>query len=284
MDMVPDLDISLLKSFVAVVDTGSLTAAGRRVGRSQPAITHQLKRLEAAVGRTLFIENKRALTPDGEILLGYARKLINMNEEIRSRFSMPGLAGHVILGIPDLYAVYLLPQLLARFARAHPDVEIEMRCMRSIYLEEALARQEIDIALLTVQPHFIEPVVVRREPLVWVASPDAYPEQGRVLPLALLPAGSVIRQFMMDGLTSHGLSWTTAATSESIAGLKAAVLAGLAVSAFPACAATGDLRRLTLKDGLPPLSPVQLVLQQRPEGITAPANNLARYIATELNA
>lgn len=280
--MIPDLDIPLLKTFVAVVETGSLTIAGRRVGRSQPAITHQIKRLEEALGRALFTSNRRALTKDGEILLSYARKLINLNEEARSRFSTPGLAGHVVLGTPDLYAAYLLPQILNRFARAHPDVEIELRCMRSVHLHEALLRDEIDIALLTSQPQFVEPQVVRQEPLVWVVSPEAQPEQNRPVPLALLPSGSVIRQNAIEALTTAGLAWSNMSISESIAGLKAAVLAGLAVSVFPKCAATGEFRRLGQRDGFPALPAVDLVLLQRPEGVQASAANLAGYIAAAL--
>jgi DNA-binding transcriptional LysR family regulator len=280
--MIPDLDISLLKTFVAVVDTGSLTAAGKRVGRSQPAITHQLKRLENALRLTLFSANRRSLTRDGEILLAYARKLVNLNEEVRSRFSAPGLAGHVALGTPDLYAAHLLPQILGRFARAHPDVEIELRCMRSVHLHEALLREEIDIALLTCQPNFIEPQIVRQEPLVWCASPDARPEQNRLVPLALFPPGSVLRQRGIDALTAAGYSWSVVSVSESVAGLKAAVLAGLAITVLPKCSATSELRPLTHRDGFPPLAPVDLVLEQRAQGIQAPAMNLAKYIAAEL--
>jgi DNA-binding transcriptional LysR family regulator len=280
--MIPDLDISLLKTFVAVVDTGSLTAAGKRVGRSQPAITHQLKRLESSLRLTLFSDNKRSLTPDGEILLAYARKLVNLNEEVRSRFSTPGLAGHVALGTPDLYAAHLLPHILGRFARAHPDVEIELRCMRSVHLHDALLRGELDIALLTSQPNFVDPHVVREEPLVWCASPDIVPELTRFVPLALFPPGSVLRQRGFDALTAAGLSWSVVSVSESVAGLKAAVLAGLAVTVLPKCSATSELRLLTSRDGFPPMAPIQLVLQQRAEGIQEPAANLARYIAAEL--
>jgi DNA-binding transcriptional LysR family regulator len=280
--MIPDLDLTLLKTFVAVVDTGSLTAAAKRVGRSQPAITHQLKRLESGLNRQLFTSNRRTLTRDGEILLGYARKLINLNEELRSRFSAPGLAGHVTIGIPDLYAAFLLPQILGRFARAHPGVEIELRCMRSIHLYDALLKNEIDIAVLTSQPFFVEPEVVRLEPLVWVASPDAYPEQNVRVPLALLPPGSVLRQRAIDALTAAGISWTIVSMSESISGIKAAILAGLAISVLPKCSVNGELRVLTTRDGFPQLGPVELVVQQRVDGVQAPAATLAKFIATEL--
>jgi DNA-binding transcriptional LysR family regulator len=280
--MIPDIDVALLKTFVAVVDSGSLTAAAKRVGRSQPAVTHQLKRLEQALNRALFSDNKRSLTRDGEILLGYARKLIGLNEEIRSRFSSPGLAGHVTLGTPDLYAAYLLPQILGRFARAHPDVEIELRCMRSVHLHEALMRDEIDIALMTAQPAFIEPQIVRQEPLVWVGPPDARPEQNARVPLALLPPGSVLRQRAIDALAAAGRSWTVVSISESRSGLKAAILAGLAVTVLPKCSAGSEMRRLAARDGFPPLAPVDLVIQQRAGSIETPAATLAKFIAAEL--
>jgi DNA-binding transcriptional LysR family regulator len=125
----PDLDLALLRTFVAIVDTGGLTAAGKRVGRTQPAITHQVARLEERIGRQLFASDRRhiALTNDGEILLEYARAMIRLNNEVYNRLSNRHLAGQVTLGTPDLYAAYLLPGVLGSFSRAHPDVEIQFR-------------------------------------------------------------------------------------------------------------------------------------------------------------
>src|SRR5258707_15006122 len=116
--------MALLRTFVAIVDTGGLTSAGKKVGRTQPAITHQIKRLENAVGRTLFGVNRRqlSLTPDGEVLLEFARTMLRVNDEARGRFSTPGIAGHVTLGTPDLYAAYILPEVLQNFSQAHPKV------------------------------------------------------------------------------------------------------------------------------------------------------------------
>ena len=166
-----DLDIALLRTFVAIVDTGGLTSAGRKVGRTQPAITHQISRLEDLTGRTLFEDNRRklSLTHDGEVLLEFARAMLRINDEARGRFSTPDIAGHVTLGTPDLYAPYILPEVLESFSRSHPNVEIQLRCTRSIHLHAALERNEIDIALMTNQPEFRRGELVRREPLVWVA-------------------------------------------------------------------------------------------------------------------
>ena len=104
-----DLDIALLRTFVAIVDTGGLTSAGRKVGRTQPAITHQISRLEDLTGRTLFEDNRRklSLTHDGEVLLEFARAMLRINDEARGRFSTPDIAGHVTLGNPgSLRPVY----------------------------------------------------------------------------------------------------------------------------------------------------------------------------------
>ena len=142
--MIPDLEIPLLRTFVAVHDTGSITLAGKQVGRTQPAITHQMHRLERALGRPLFDGERRhgALTRDGEVLLAYARKLLSLNDEIRDRFEGPDIAGRVRLGVPDLYAAFLLPAVLAGFARVYPQVEIELRCSRSVQLRAAVARHD----------------------------------------------------------------------------------------------------------------------------------------------
>ena len=147
--MIPDLDLSLLKTFAAIVDEGGLTAAGKVVGRTQPAITHQLRRLERLVGHKLIVVGRRslALTHNGEILLGYARNILRLNDEARARISAPDVEGRVVLGVPDLYAS-LLPDILRSFSQAYPRIEVELRFTRSIHLHAALKRKEIDLALV----------------------------------------------------------------------------------------------------------------------------------------
>ncbi|MBK3403597.1 LysR family transcriptional regulator [Methylorubrum populi] len=278
--MIPDLEIPLLRTFVAVVETGSITLAGKQVGRTQPAITHQIQRLERSLGKPLFQSDRRhlTLTREGEMLLGYARTLLGLNDEIRGRFEAPDIAGHVRLGVPDLYAAFLLPSVLSGFSRAYPQVEIELRCSRSVNLHAALQHEEIDIALMTRQPEFGKGFVVREEPLVWVAAREYAVAAEGALPLALLPVGSVYRQYALDALGQVGRPWCVAAVSDSIAGLQAAVYAGLAVSAFPLCAVGPHVRRLGRADGLPELPNLEIVLQRKPSGIAAAAEHLAEYM------
>ena len=279
-----DLDIALLRTFVAIVDTGGLTSAGRKVGRTQPAITHQIRRLEDLIGRTLFDDNRRklSLTHDGEVLLEFARAMLRLNDEARDRFSAPDIAGHVTLGTPDLYASYILPEVLENFSRSHPNVEIELRCTRSIHLHAALERDEIDIALMTNQPEFRRGQLIRREPLVWVAGVGSSPELRKPLPLAVLPQGSVYRHLALEALGSAGQQWSIRSVCDSIAGLQAAVFAGLAVSVFPRCAIVPNVRCLDETDGLPKLPPVELVMHRKSQGISDAAEQLAQYIAREL--
>jgi DNA-binding transcriptional LysR family regulator len=285
MDMVPDLEIPLLRTFIAVNDTGSITLAGRQVGRTQPAVTHQMQRLEKALGKRLFEGDRRsvALTREGEMLLGYARTLLELNDDIRDRFQAPDVAGHVRLGVPDLYASFLLPLVLSCFSRAYPHVEIEMRCSRSVHLHAALARDEIDIALMTRQVEFGGGQVVREEALIWVAAHDAPVESRTTLPLALLPVGSIYRQHAIEALGHAGRPWTIAAVCDSIAGLQAAVYAGLAVSIFPLCALSSHVRRLGPAEGLPDLPRLDIVLQRKPTGISPAAEHLAQYMIAELH-
>jgi DNA-binding transcriptional LysR family regulator len=279
-----DLDIALLRTFVAIVDTGGLTSAGKKVGRTQPAITHQIQRLEDQIGRTLFDDNRRklSLTHDGEVLLEFARAMLRLNDEARARFSTPDIAGHVTLGTPDLYASYILPEVLESFSHAHPNVEIELRCTRSVHLHAALERNELDIALMTNQPEFRRGELVRREPIEWVSGVGSSPELRNPLPLAVLPQGSVYRQHALEALGAAGKQWSIRSVSDSIAGLQAAVFAGLAVSVFPRCAIVPKVRCLGEADGLPPLTPVELVMHRKSQGISNAAEQLAQYVTREL--
>lgn len=282
--MRPEIDLSLLRTFVAIVETGGLTSAGRLVGRTQPAISHQAKRLEDAIGRPLFGPDKRrvTLTRDGEILLDYARSMLRLNDEMIASFASPGIEGRVTLGTPDLYAAYLLPSILGSFSKAYPGVEIELRCQRSIFLLTALKAEELDLAILTRQPDLKSGEVVRREPLVWVTGPMARPEEDAVLPLAVLPPGSVYRHCALEALGRQKRRWAITSISDSIAGLQAAVYAGLAVTVLPRCAVSPAMRTLGSGEGMPGLPTIDLVMVGGRKRLSAAGEHLARYIAERL--
>lgn len=286
MTMNPEFDLSLLRTFLAIVETGGLTSAGKLVGRTQPAISHQVKRLEETVGHPLFGADKRhlTLTREGEVLLGYARTMLQLNDEAHARFTSPEVEGRVTLGTPDLYAAYLLPGILGSFSRAYPDIEIELRCQRSALLLSALKSEELDLVIITRQDDHKAGQIVRREPLVWVASGNARPESEAALPLAVLSHESVYRQRALEALAAKKRRWAIAATSDSIAGLQAAVYAGLAVTVLPHCAVSPAMRCLGPAEGLPSLPAIDLVMVPRRKKLSPAAEHLAEYISQRLES
>lgn len=260
-----DLDLTLLRSFIAVVEQQSITAAARYVGRTQSAVSQQLQRLEDVVGRPLLSRCGRSivLTPDGELLLQYARAMLQLNDEAHSRLAASEIKGHVRFGMPDLYAAYLLPDVLASFARAYPRVEIELHCAMSARLLEQLELGALDLALVTGRPNARRGEIVRREPLVWVASDRARPEEQETLPLAMLPVGALYRETALAALAQTRRAWRVVCVSESIAGIQAAVFAGLAASIVARCAVVAGMRILTPNGRLPELPGVDLELHYR---------------------
>jgi DNA-binding transcriptional LysR family regulator len=281
--MIPDLDLLLLKSFVAVVDTRSVTAAGKRIGRTQSAVTQQLQKLEHAVGKELFGRDRRrlVLTQDGELLLQYARAILRLNDEARARLATPEIKGRVRFGTPDLYAAYLLPSVLASFARAYPRVDIELRCALSVSLHAALAQDELDLALVTGRPSDQGGQFVRREQLVWVAAPDARPEEEEIVPLAMLPPGALYRNLALEALDG-ARKWRIVCTSESIAGLQAAVFAGLAVSVVSRCAVVPGMRILSASEAMPELPTINLMLHRGANSNLPAVARLADYVVEKI--
>jgi DNA-binding transcriptional LysR family regulator len=149
--MIPNLDIDLLKTFLAISDAGSFTRAAEEVNKTQSAVSMQMKRLEELLGRPLFVRDGRAsrFTPDGERLVEYARRLVSLNDEAVSTFKRPELTGTVRFGTPDDYADRFLPEILARFARTHPLVTVNVDCHETAALFERTRRGELDLSLVT---------------------------------------------------------------------------------------------------------------------------------------
>ncbi|HQD57952.1 MAG TPA: LysR family transcriptional regulator, partial [Candidatus Competibacteraceae bacterium] len=162
--MSPQLDPDLLRTFVAIVDGGGFTQAAKQVHRTQSAVSMQVRRLESELSRTLFQREGRSarLTPDGEALLGYARRLLKLHDEAVSVLSCPDLSGLVRIGTPDDYVDRFLPEILARFARAFPRVQVEVNCEPSVNLRRMLAEHRLDLALITCTPGAETGEILRR--------------------------------------------------------------------------------------------------------------------------
>ena len=281
-----DLDLSLLRTFAAIVDEGSLTAAGKKIGRTQPAVTHQLRRLEDLVGCKLIDLRRRQslLTRDGELLLQYAREMLRINDQARARFSNAGVEGKVIFGTPDLYAQFMLPHVLQSFTATYPKVEIELRSTRSIHLHEALDRGELDVALVSRLPDYKGGQFIQRQSLVWAVGAKSLLEREEILPLALLPPGSISRQLALNVLNKARRPWRIVAVSDGVSGLLAAIYAGVAVAVLPQCAVSSQMRLLGRREHMPALPAVDLMMYQKSNGIAPAALQLMAHILQHLGA
>jgi len=229
-----NLDLDLLRSFVAVADSGSFTAAGELVARTQAAVSMQIKRLEDAVGRRIFERTSRsiALTPAGETLLGYARRMLELNDESVRRVAEPPVAGSIRLGITEYFVPTELPRFLARFAAAYPGVELQVRMGLSKDLREAMAGGSLDAVIARLGPRERAGALWKEDQL-WVARSDFAPARGTVLPLALLPSPCVLREHALDAMKRQRRPFSVAFTGSSMASVQAAVSAGLGVSIVP---------------------------------------------------
>lgn len=277
-------DIRSLRAFVAVIETGSVTEAARRLGRTQPAITLQIRRLEESTGRYFFEPGARRplLTRDGEVLLSYARSILRTHDELWGRMQPQAPQGRVVLGTPDLYAAYLLPQILTSFRGAYPDVEVDLRCALSRNLMGALDAMEIDIALITGMPGIRAGEFIRKEQLVWVCGQTHAPYRETPLPLALLPPGNIYRDAALEALDRAGRPWRMACVSESISGLQAAVFAGFAVSVVTKSALVPGMQVIGSAEEFPELPEVDLIMHRGPGRPSLEASCLADFVIESL--
>lgn len=275
------LDTDQLRTFIAIADTGSFTRAGGEVHKTQSAVSMQMKRLEEMVAKKLFARDGRnsRLTADGELLLDYARRIIRLSDEALSIFLEPEQAGLVRLGTPNDYADHFLPETLARFARTHPRIQVEVRCDDSDILTAKAKTGEIDLAIITCAPDVPHGEIVRREKLVWVTSARHCTHEEPVVPLALSNVGCSWRQLALDALDEKGRAYRLAYTSPNSAAIAAAVLSGLAVAAIPEMVIRRDMRMLSPEDGYPELGSFDIGLVRTPGNGTAAARALADHIA-----
>ena len=281
--MKTDLDIDLLRSFVAVAETRHFTRAAERLDCVQSAVSMQIKRLEEGLGARLFERTRRAvkLTGDGERLLRDARRILRINEEVLASFGRQRVAGRVRLGATDTSMGYL-PPILAHFAETYPLVELDVRCGRSWDALDDLEAGEVDLAFVT-QPCGREAgQIVRREPLVWAVARTAVADEQDPLPLAIFATGCVYREAALAALDGVGRRWRHAYASPSRDGLMAAVTAGLAITMMPRSLVGPDLRVVGAKSGLPPLPEIEIFLHRPPGDLAPPVATLAEVIVEVL--
>lgn len=274
------LDLDLLRSFVAIADHGSLRAAAERVGRSQSAVSMQMQKLEQAVGRALFVRRGRGLafTADGHLLLDHARRLLQVHAEALAVFDDNPLEGDVRIGAPDDYASTFLPRILARFAETHPLVRVELVCEPSEQLIARIARGSVDLALVTRGTGEPDGELLHREPVVWVGSTRHEVHLRDPLPIACFASSCCFRQAATERLAAIGRRFRIAYTSMSIAGIYAALDAGLAVAPVTRNTLRPGFRVLGEQEGLPPLPDAEILLLRGGERSTVLVDRLQAHI------
>ncbi len=254
-----NLDMDVLRTFVLGMDGGSFALAAQRVGRSQAAVSLQLRKLEEQTGHTLFRRQGRglALTPAGETLLSYARRILSLNDDALAALDGAAVAGTVRLGLVQDFAERRLPAVLGRFARTHPAVRIEVAIDRGPALVRALDSGGLDLALLwgeaAALPH-ARPL--GRPAVAWLAAEGWEPPDGP-LPLLVIEQPCAFRAAAVAALDRAGIPWRVAVTSPSLSGLWAAAQAGLGVTPRVTDGAPAGVAPVV---GLPPLPPMPLAL------------------------
>lgn len=279
------IDPELLRTLVAVVECGGFSQAAGRLLRGQSAVSLQIKRLEDQLGTRLLDRSARRiqLTAEGELIIGHARRILSMHEELIARAREPELSGVVRLGAPEDFATSRLPRILASFVRSHPKVALEVTCQLTL---ELLARFEaggLDIALVKREPtSAVEGTRVWREQLVWVADEPELPRRDDALPLVCSPLPCVYRGRATSALDAARRPWRIAYSCGSLAGNHAAVRAGLGVTVLPKDMVPHDLFVLDEESAaLPRLLDTEVALVSAPT-LSAPAQRLRDFVIREL--
>jgi DNA-binding transcriptional LysR family regulator len=279
------LDSDQLKTFIAIVETGSFTRAAEVVHKTQSAVSMQMKRLEERLGKPIFARDGRAskLTEDGERLLDYAQRIVKLNAEAVNTIANTALSGRVRLGVPDDYADRYLPEIMARFSRSHPEVELTVLCEPTAQLVSLIDVGELDLAIITHYDARRPTEVIRRERLLWVSSNRHSTHHEVPLPLALGSATCSWRKVAVERLQSSGRAHRILYTSRNAGAIAAAVLSGLAVSVFPESGLRPGMRVLGQAENFPPLPAFDIGLLRNRHETSALSDALANHIVQGLD-
>src|SRR5687767_4164806 len=279
-----DLDSDLLRCFVAVADARGFTAAGEMIGLTQSGISVRIRNLEDRLGRRLFDRTSRQvnLTEDGEVLLSYARRMVDLNDEAIGRLTGGQTQGRLRVGLADYVTPRLVPQLLGRFNRLYPGITMEMRTGLSMDLLPGYEQGELDVVIAGRGMVFKDGGLLYRDALVWAAAPGFQLRLDRPVPLATLPPHCTHRGISLEALDRAGIPWQIVYMSSSTAGLQAAVQGGLGIAMVPKSAVIPELRILGEEQGLPPLPDFEIEIFVRDKAPTPSCHAFVEFMTEEL--
>lgn len=282
-----DLDLSLLRAFLAVLETGSITSAARLLNRTQAAVSLQVKRLEESLGQLLFDrDHKRlTLTPFGEQLIGHARRLVAMNDSVLEQMTTPAFEGEVRLGIPvDIIPTYAAP-ILRRFNARWPSVRVSLVASNSHDLVEDLDGGRIDLALTTdLERGGAGVETLATDDLVWVGVPGGSAHRRTPLPIAIGGRSCRFRPVVLEELRKAGIGWRVVLEVANQDAVNATVAAGISVAVLLRETVPPGLEALPAALELPALPTFALNLRLPRTGASETAEELARHIRAEFAA
>ena len=274
-----NLDLDLIRTFVTVADSGSMTVAANRLHLTQGAVSQQVKRLEDVLDCLLFVRKTRKLelTRQGEQFLVKARQLMRLNDEIWGDLTGQSLSGSLRVGVPYDLVTPLAPAMKA-FAETHPQVEISLVCGASPELREALDGGRVDVSLAEFLASEAEGEVIRVEPLVWVTGRDSDAWRKRPLPLSMVDERCAFRPVVLGALADEGILWRTVFESGNIEATAATVRAGLAITAWLVSTVPADLETLAPRAAGLPALPSFAICLLLPKSVQPAALEFARCV------
>ncbi len=265
MNISPDpkpLDPVLLQSFLKVCETLSFTEAARQLGLRQSSVSQHVARLEKRLGRRLLARDTHEVrpTPDGDAILPFARQALEAGQRIERHLAGSTLRGRLRLGVSEDFAYTALPEILAAFAMQHHAVDLELTVGLSGLLYEHYDAGDLDLIFAKRRKGDARGEVAWQERLVWAGRPGTGLAEQPVVPLVLYPPPSITRVHAIETLERAGRAWRVACTSGSLAGLRAATVAGLGITAHSARLIPQGLAEVEPRDALPPLGTIEFVV------------------------
>lgn len=275
-----DFDPQLLRTFLAVATTLSFTRAAAQLGRSQPTVSQQVRRLEEACGRQLVKRDTRAvtLTDNGDAMAGFARTILAAQDEAVSYFTGSAMRGRLRFGAADELALSELPSILRDFRQLNPRINLELTVTQSGTLLRRLAANSLDLIFVNQEADSGRGRLVRRDRLVWVGIDRTSLDQHQPVPLITYPAPSFSRTAALRALDSVHQRWRITCNTREINGVLAATRAGIGICVLAQSRVPQDLRVLSGRFGLPPLPDVEMALISNPRSAGAPIEALSKSI------